>query len=67
MDDLRTLVRDEMARAGSPSYSFNDISRRRDRKRRNQRIGAGALAIILALVSFVALTRAFRHGRAPCG
>jgi Tol biopolymer transport system component len=65
MDDLRTLVRDEMARAGSPSYSFNDISRRRDRKRRNQRIGAGALAIILALVSFVALTRAFRTGERP--
>jgi len=65
MDDLRTLVRDEMARAGSPSYSFNDISRRRDRKRRNQRIGAGVLAIILALVSFVALTRAFRTVERP--
>jgi hypothetical protein len=65
MDDLRTLVRDEMARAGSPSYSLNDISRRRDRKRRNQRIGAGALAIILAIVSFVALTRAFRTTERP--
>jgi Tol biopolymer transport system component len=39
--------------------------RRRDRKRRNQRIGAGALAIILALVSFVALTRAFRTVERP--
>ena len=65
MDDLRTLVRDEMARAGSPSYSFDDLGRRRDRKRRNQRIGAGALAIILALVSFVALTRAFRTAERP--
>ena len=39
--------------------NFERLIRRRDRKRRNQRIGAGALAIILALVSFVALTRAF--------
>ena len=45
MDDLRTLVRDEMARAGSPSYSFNDLGRRRDRKRRNQRIAAGVVGI----------------------
>lgn len=45
MDDLRTLVRDEMARAGSPSYSFNDLVRRRDRKRRNQRIAAGVVGI----------------------
>ena len=45
MDDLGTLVRDEMARAGSPSYSFNDLGRRRDRKRRNQRIAAGVVGI----------------------
>ena len=38
---------------------------RRDRKRRNKRIGAGVLAIILALVSFVALTRAFRGTERP--
>ena len=36
------------------------IYRRREQKRRNQRIRAGALAIVLALVSFVALARAFR-------
>jgi hypothetical protein len=45
MDDLRTLVRDEMARAGSPSYSFNDLDRRRDRERRNKRIVAGVVGI----------------------
>ena len=38
---------------------------RRDRKRRNQRIGAVTLAIILALVSFAALTRAFRIAERP--
>jgi Tol biopolymer transport system component len=41
------------------------VYRRREQKRRNQRIGAGALAIILALVSFVALTRAFRAAERP--
>lgn len=45
MADLRTLVRDEMERAGSPSYSFDDLDRRRDRKRRNKRIAAGAVGI----------------------
>ena len=45
MADLRTLVRDEMERAGSPSYSFEDLGRRRDRKRRNQRITAGVVGI----------------------
>jgi Tol biopolymer transport system component len=44
---------------------FERLLRRRDRKRRNQRIGAGMLAIILALVSFVALTRAFSTTERP--
>ena len=49
----------------APEGSFERLLRRRDRKRRNQRIGAGALAIIIALVSFVALTRAFSASTRP--
>jgi hypothetical protein len=47
--------------------SANDrLLRRRGRKERNRRLSAaGALAIILALVSFVALTRAFRTAERP--
>src|SRR6185436_9665267 len=41
------------------------IYRRREQKRRNQRIRAGALAIVLALVSFVVLERAFRSADRP--
>jgi Tol biopolymer transport system component len=41
------------------------IDRRREQKRRNRRMGAGALAVILALASFVSLTRAFRSGERP--
>jgi hypothetical protein len=44
---------------------FERLIRRRDRNRRNQRIGAGALAIVLALVGFVALTRAFGTAQRP--
>jgi hypothetical protein len=56
MDDLRTLVRDEMARAGSPSYSFNDLGRRRDRKRRNQRIAAGVVGITIFVAAIWIVT-----------
>jgi Tol biopolymer transport system component len=43
----------------APEPSFEDFLRRRDRKRRNQRIGAAVLGIAVALVSFAALTRTF--------
>jgi hypothetical protein len=67
MDDLRTLVRDEMARAGSPSYSFNDLGRRRDRKRRNQRITAGVvgIAVFVAAVWVVTTAGSFNRTRTP--
>jgi hypothetical protein len=56
MDDLRTLVREQMERAGSPGYSLDDLDRRRERKLRNQRITAGVIgvavfALFLAAVS----------------
>ena len=58
MDDLRTLVREQMSRAGSPGYSLPDLDRRRERKLRNQRITAGVIgvavfALFLAAVSAV--------------
>ena len=67
MDDLRTLVRDEMARAGSPSYSFSDLGRRRDRKRRNQRITAGVvgIAVFVAAVWIVTTAGSFDRTTTP--
>ena len=67
MDDLRTLVRDEMARAGSPSYSFDDLGRRRDRKRRNQRITAGVvgIAVFVAAVWVVTTAGSFDRTTTP--
>jgi hypothetical protein len=65
MSDLRTLVDKEMDRAGSPSYSFEDLGRRRDRKRRNQRMMAGVVAIVVALLSLATLARAFLGSERP--
>jgi Tol biopolymer transport system component len=56
MADLRTLVRDEMERAGSPSYSFDDLGRRRDRKRRNQRLAAGVVGIAVFVAAIWIVT-----------
>jgi Tol biopolymer transport system component len=65
MIDDRELFERASLRFDPPPGELERLLRRRDRKRRNQRIGAGALAIILALVSFVALTRAFSNTERP--
>jgi len=65
MIDERDLLERALHRFEPQPGLTDRVYRRRERKRRNQRIGAGALAIILALVSFVALTRAFRSAERP--
>lgn len=65
MNDTRELLERVGGRFAFPDEAFERLERRRDRKRRNRRIGAGALAIILAIVSFVALTRAFHGTQRP--
>jgi Tol biopolymer transport system component len=65
MADVETLVHSEMDRAGAPSYSFVDLSRRRDRQQRNRRIGAAVLGIALTLVTVAGLVRTFRTVERP--
>ena len=65
MSDTKQMLQRARDRFVPPEDVMGSLIRRRERKRRNQRIGAGALAIILALVSFVALTRAFRTAERP--
>jgi WD40 repeat protein len=48
-----------------PEPAYERLLRRRDRKERNRRLSTGALAIILTLVSFVALTRVLRTAEGP--
>jgi Tol biopolymer transport system component len=65
MIDDRELFERASLRFDPPEGGLERLLLRRDRKRRNQRIGAGALAIILALVSFAALIRAFGDAERP--
>jgi Tol biopolymer transport system component len=51
MADLRTLIRREIERANSPSYTFDDLVRRRDRTVRNRRIAAAIVGLGIAVGS----------------
>jgi hypothetical protein len=63
-DSHQTLER-IARRVPVPAPAYDRLLRRRGRKERNRRLSAGALAIILALMSFVALARAFRGAERP--
>lgn len=65
MAELRTLVEREMDRAGSPSYSFVDLARHRDRKQRNRRLATAALALALAAAAIGGAIRAFDSEPVP--
>jgi Tol biopolymer transport system component len=65
MPSLSELLEREGRSVDLEPGDFERLLRRRDRKRLNRRVSAGALAIVLALVSFVALTRAFSTGERP--
>jgi hypothetical protein len=65
MPSISELLERESTTVDLEPGDFDRLVRRRDRKRRNQRIGAVTLAVILALVSFVALTRAFGPAERP--
>ena len=65
MPNVADLLSRESETVDLEPGNFERLLRRRDRKRRNQRIGAGALAIIVALASFVALTRALHTSQLP--
>ena len=60
MPSARTTLERIGDRLPVPEPAFERLLRRRDRKRRNQRIGAAAIAAILALVGMSILARSFR-------
>src|SRR5512132_3467980 len=65
MPSARTTLERIGDRVPVPEPAFERLLRRRDRKRRNQRITAGVIAIIVALVSFAALSRTFSMVERP--
>jgi WD40-like Beta Propeller Repeat len=65
MPSARTTLERIGDRVPVPEPAFERLLRRRDRKRRNQRLTAGVIAIIVALVSFAALIRPFSMVERP--
>jgi Tol biopolymer transport system component len=65
MSNVRELLEREGATVDLEHGHFERMLRRRDRKRRNQRIAAGVLAIIVALVTFIAMKHAFDTAQKP--
>ena len=67
MSDLRTIMEREVAGATPPPDGFERMLRRRDRKRRNQRITAGVvgIAVFAAAVWFVTSALPFDRGETP--
>lgn len=59
MPSVAELLERESATVDLEGDHLERLLQRRDRKQRNQRIRAGALAIVLALLTFAALARAF--------
>jgi Tol biopolymer transport system component len=49
MPDPRTIVEHELQRVDVPPFTLGTFHARRDRKRRNQRLAAGALGVSIAL------------------
>jgi len=65
MPSVRTTLERIGDRVPVPEPAFERLVRRRDRKRRNQRITAAAIAAILALVSMSILVQSFRGTQRP--
>ncbi len=65
MPSVRTTLERIGDRVPVPEPAFERLVRRRDRKRRNQRITAAAIAALLALVSMSILVRSFRGTQRP--
>jgi Tol biopolymer transport system component len=59
MPSVAELLERESTTVDLEGDHLERLLRRRDRKRRNERVRAGALAVILALLTFAALARAF--------
>lgn len=49
MPDLRSLLEREMQEIRPAEYTIGDVAHRRDRRRRNQRLGSAAVALVIAV------------------
>jgi Tol biopolymer transport system component len=67
MPDLRSIVDGELSKIQVRPFAIDAVHERRERKRRNQRIRAGALGIAIAatLLAILAGTTVFRSSSSP--
>jgi hypothetical protein len=67
MTDYRTVLERDLARVGPAPFGFDDVARRRDRKRRNKRIAAGVvgIAVFVAAVWIVTSGLSFDRTQTP--
>ena len=56
MTDYRNVLERDLARVGPAPFDFDDVARRRDRKRRNQRIAAGVVGIAVFVAAVWVVT-----------
>ncbi len=63
MIDERELLERATTRVAPPERVMDTLERRRDRRRRNRRIGSAMLALVIAAGGLVAVVEAFRSGK----
>jgi Tol biopolymer transport system component len=61
MPDLRSLLEREMQQIRPAEYTIGDVAHRRDRRRLNQRLGAAAVALVIAVAVIGGLLRTIGH------
>ena len=65
MSDPRVALRELGEHVSMPEPALERMLRRRGRKQRNQRLIAGAFALLISVLALGALVRAFEHDRVP--
>jgi hypothetical protein len=65
MDDTREMLHKARERFAPPTDVMDSLIRRREKKQRNRKVFAGAVAVLIALVSFATIARAIRNAERP--
>jgi hypothetical protein len=65
MTDYRNVLERDLARVGPAPFGFDDVARRRDRKRRDQRITAGVVGIAVFALAAIGFVRLLGSERGP--
>lgn len=65
MSEYRAVMERDLHRIGRAGFSFDDLDRRRQRKRRNQRIQSAVVGLLVAILALGSLLYAFQERSAP--